>query len=58
MDDVRIKAGNFTLWLGCDGLSRAGAAKLAFVLQYWALWGKLPRLDEIGSGAILPEDLN
>jgi hypothetical protein len=57
VNEVEIKAGDFTLWLRCDGLDPVGAGKLAFVL-YWALWGVLPREDEIKDGAILPEDLN
>jgi hypothetical protein len=58
VNEVKIKASDLTLWLQCDGFDRIGAGKLAFVLQYWSLWGKLPREDEIKDGAILPEDLN
>jgi hypothetical protein len=54
VDEVEIKVGDFTLWLRCDGLDREGAGRLAFVLQYWSLWGKLPRPDEVSDGAILP----
>jgi hypothetical protein len=34
VNDVEIKAGEFTLWLRCDGLDRAGAGKVAFVLEF------------------------
>lgn len=56
-NDVEIKAGEFTLWLRCDGLDRAGAGKVAFVLQYWSLWGKLPKQADVVLG-VLPSDLN
>jgi hypothetical protein len=58
VNDVEIKVSEVALWLRCDGLDRVGAGKLAFMLQYWALWGVLPREDEVVEGAILPEDLN
>jgi hypothetical protein len=57
VNDVEIKAGKFTLWLQCDGLDRGGAGRLAFVLQYWSLWGCLPKAEDVNVG-MLPENLN
>lgn len=45
--NAEIKAGDFTLWLRCDGLDRAAAGQVAFVLQYWSLWGKLPKQEDV-----------
>lgn len=56
VNDVQIKAGDF-MRLQCDGLDRAGAGQLAFVLQYWSLWGKLPKQEDLMVGA-LPNELN
>ncbi len=56
VNEVEIKAGCFTLWVQCDGLDRVGASRLAFVLQYWSLWGKLPEPDDVIAGT-LPSDL-
>ena len=55
INDVDITAGDFTLYLRCDGLDKEGAAKLAFRLLYWSHWGELPSKDEVKIGAILPE---
>ena len=44
---VQIRAGDFTLYLDCDGLDRVGAGKLAFVLEYWSNWGRLPRVENV-----------
>jgi hypothetical protein len=57
VNDVEIKAGDFTLWLWCDELDRGGAGRLAFVLQYWSLWGVLPKPEDVSVG-MLPENLN
>jgi hypothetical protein len=58
INEVQFKAGEFTIYLSCDGLDRVGAGKLAFVLQFWSLFGRMPKQHDIVSGAILPADLN
>jgi hypothetical protein len=57
VNQVNIRTGTFTLCLDCDGLDRGGAARLAFILQYWSLWGCLPELEDAINGA-LPSDLS
>ncbi len=54
---VQVRVGYFTLWLECDGLDRVEAGKLAFVLQYWSLWGRLPKQEDIVLGT-LPNEVN
>jgi hypothetical protein len=53
VNEVEIRAGDFTLWLRCDGIDRLGAGELAFVLQFWSLWGCLPGRDDVVGGAVL-----
>ena len=56
LNDVEIVAGDFTLYLRCDGLDKHGAAKLAFELLFWSQWGSLPDKEEVEIRVILPPD--